>query len=88
LPYPNFDEDELNSLGYKLMRANKLKEATGIFLLNVEGFPQSSNAYDSLAEAFEQGGDRSQAIASYQRALELNPNNRNAMQGLQRLKGR
>src|ERR1700693_2677126 len=44
----NFDEGELNTLGYELLHANKFKEAIGILQLNAEGYPQSSNVYDSL----------------------------------------
>jgi tetratricopeptide (TPR) repeat protein len=83
-PY-NFDEDELNTLGYQLIRANKLKEAIHIFQLNVEAYPQSSNVYDSLGEAYMNDGDKPQAIANYQKSLELNPKNRNAILMLQKL---
>jgi hypothetical protein len=47
----NFSEDELNTLDYQLIYKKKFKEAIRIHQLNVEAYPQSSNAYDSLAEA-------------------------------------
>jgi hypothetical protein len=47
----NFDEDELNRLGYEFIGAHKVKEAIRILQLNVEAYPQSSNVYDSLGEA-------------------------------------
>ena len=53
--------------------------------MNVELFPASTNVYDSLAEAFMLSGDRDQAIANYRRSLELNPNNQNAKDMLQKL---
>jgi uncharacterized membrane protein len=81
----NFDEDQLNILGYDLVRAKKFKEAIGIFQLNVEAYPQSSNVYDSLAEAYMDEGDQEQAIVNYQRSLQLNPENRGAVQMLQKL---
>jgi tetratricopeptide (TPR) repeat protein len=81
----NFDEDELNTLGYELIRGHKLKEAIRIFQLNVEAYPQSSNAYDSLGEAYMDDGNKPQAIANYQKSLQLNPKNRNAVQMLQKL---
>ncbi len=83
----NFDEDELNALGYKLMGASKFKEAIGILQLNVEAYPQSSNVYDSLAEAYMDDGDKPHAIANYEKSVQLNPNNRNALQTLQKLRG-
>jgi tetratricopeptide (TPR) repeat protein len=83
----NFDEDELNALGYKLMAARKFKEAIGILQLNVQAYPQSSNVYDSLAEAYMDDGDKPQAIANYRKSVELNPNNRNAIRTIQKLNG-
>jgi uncharacterized membrane protein len=83
-PY-NFDEGELNNLGYELIRANKFKEAIRIFQLNVEAYPQSSNVYDSLGEAYMNDGDKRRAIANYQKSLELNPKNGNAVLMLQKL---
>ena len=81
----NFDESELNALGYKLIRSNKLKEAIGILRLNVEAFPQSSNVYDSLGEAYMDDGNKPLAIANYQRSLQLNPKNAGAVKMLQKL---
>lgn len=54
----NFDESELNQLGYLLVRANKFEDAVRIFQLNVEAYPRSSNAYDSLAEAYRGAKER------------------------------
>jgi tetratricopeptide (TPR) repeat protein len=82
----NFDEDELNTLGYQLIKANKLSEAIRIFQLNVEAYPQSGNTYDSLGEAYMDAGNKPQAIANYQESLERNPKNANAVKMLQKLK--
>jgi len=81
----NFDEDELNQLGYKLIRAKKLNEAIRILQLNVESYPQSSNVYDSLGEAYMDDGNRPLAILNYQKSLTLNPKNRGAVLMLQKL---
>jgi len=81
----NFDEEELNSLGYRLLNAKKFNDAIRIFQLNVEVYPRSSNAYDSLGEAFMDDGDKAQAITNYQKSVELNPKNRNAIVYLQKL---
>jgi tetratricopeptide (TPR) repeat protein len=81
----NFDEGELNNLGYQLIRANKLKEGIRVFQLNVEAYPESSNVYDSLAEAYMDDGDKPQAIANYQKSLQLNPKNSGAVQRLRKL---
>jgi len=81
----NFDEDQLNALGYRLIQAEKYKEAVRIFELNVEAYPQSSNVYDSLGEAYMDDGNKAQAVANYQKSLELNPKNGNAVVMLRRL---
>src|SRR5437867_2981639 len=74
----DFGETELNSLGYQLLRMQKIAEAIGIFKLNVEIYPDAFNTYDSLGEAYMVHGDKDLAIANYKKSLELNPKNTNA----------
>ena len=81
----NFDESQLNTLGYQFVRAKKFKEAIRIFQLNVEAYPQSSNTWDSLGEAYLDGGNKLQSIVNYRKALQLNPNNRTAAEALRKL---
>jgi tetratricopeptide (TPR) repeat protein len=82
------DESELNDLGYQLVRKNKFKQAIRIFQLNVEAFPKSANAYDSLAEGYMDDGEKELAVANYEKSLQLNPKNRNATLMLQKLNAR
>jgi cytochrome c-type biogenesis protein CcmH/NrfG len=56
-----------------------------VLRLNVEAFPNSANAYDSLGEAYMVKGDKELAIRNYQRSLELNPQNKNAIEMLKKL---
>src|SRR6185295_174989 len=49
---PSLSEGKMNSLGYWLLGKKRGKEAIEVFKLNVEDFPSSANAYDSLGEAF------------------------------------
>ena len=58
-----------------------------VFKLNVTDYPQSANAYDSLAEAYMTGGDKELAIRNYRRSVELNPGNTNAVEMLKKLEG-
>lgn len=81
----NFDENELNALGYQLIQAKKFTDAIRVFQLNVEAYPQSSNVYDSLGEAYMDHGIKPEAIANYRKSLQLNPRNRNAVLMLQKL---
>jgi tetratricopeptide (TPR) repeat protein len=84
----NFEERELNSLGYDLLRAKRYAESIRIFQLNVEAYPRSSNVYDSLGEAYMKAGDTPNAIANYRRALALNPTSASATAALRKLTGR
>ena len=79
-------ESQLNALGYRLLSMNKVREAIEIFKLNVEADPQSANVYDSLGQAYMTNGDKELAIRNYQRAVELNPQNTNAIEMLKRLR--
>jgi len=81
----DFAEPELNTLGYQLMRTEKLKEAVEIFKLNVEAYPQGFNTYDSLGEAYMNMNERELAVTNYKKSLELNPKNTNAIEMLKRL---
>jgi len=82
----NFDENELNTLGYQLIRAKKFGEAIRVLQLNVEVYPRSGNIYDSLAEAYMDDGNKSLAIANYEKSLQFNPKNFGAVKMLQKLK--
>lgn len=79
-------EIELNNLGYRLLNLKKLKDAIEIFKLNVKLYPQSANVYDSLGEAYMINGDKELAIKNYQKVIELNPQNKNAVEMLKKLR--
>lgn len=82
-----YTEIEINRLAYTWMAAGQLAEATRLFELNAESYPQSFNAYDSLAEAYMNGGKKKLAIKNYKKSLELNAGNANARQMLEKLGG-
>jgi len=84
----DFGEDELNDLGYRLLRTNRTGDAIESFKLNLEAFPKSGNGYDSLAEAYLANGDRDLSIANYKHSLELNPANHNAEQQLKKIQAK
>jgi imidazolonepropionase-like amidohydrolase len=81
----DFSENELVSLGYRLIHMQKITDAIEIFKLSVEAYPRSYNTYDSLAEAYMDHGDRDLAIQNYRKSLELNPANANGAKMLQKL---
>jgi CubicO group peptidase (beta-lactamase class C family) len=81
----DFAEQELNSLGYALLARGRVKDAIEIFKLNVEVYPDAFNPYDSLGEAYMVDGQNELARINYERSLELDPDNTNAVQMLERL---
>ena len=81
----NFDEDELNTLGYDLIHAHKFADAIRILQLNTESYPKSGNTWDSLGEAYMDNGDTQAAIANYRKSLAINPANQNALAMLRKM---
>ncbi len=81
-------EDELNTLGYQMLRMKRVKDAIEIFKLNVDAYYGSSNVYDSLGEAYMIAGEKELAIQNYRKSLELNPQNTNAVEKLKELESK
>jgi len=81
----NFDEYELNMLGYQLLWREMNEAAIEMHKLNVQAYPDSANPYDSLADVYEANGDTELAIESYEKALERDPEMASAIEGLKRL---
>jgi dienelactone hydrolase len=78
-------EGELIKWGYQLLQADKTRESIGIFKIATTDYPKSGNAFDSLAEAYQKAGDKPLAIKNYERSLELEPTNTNAVEHLKSL---
>jgi len=82
----DFPEQSINDLGYTFMNRMEFREAVEIFKLNVELYPESANAYDSLGEAYWKAGDTEQAIFNYEKSLKLDPQNTGAVEILKKLR--
>jgi len=81
------EEKNFIDLGYRFLYfLGKKDYAIEIFKLYCELFPRSANAYDSLAEAYMMDGNKELAILNYRRSLELDPDNKNAVERLKQLK--
>ncbi len=76
----------MNGVGYALLDKQRNDDAIRVFKLNIRQFPNSPNAFDSLAEAFFRSGHRIEAAEAYSRVLELDPSNANAQAMLSKLK--
>ena len=83
-----FDENQLNTVGYWFLERGHKSDAVLIFQLNVNEYPNASNPYDSLGEAYLSVGDTSAAILAYERSVQLDPKNNNGIEVLRRLSRR
>ncbi|OEK00546.1 alpha/beta hydrolase [Roseivirga sp. 4D4] len=87
--HPSFKipEGNLNTLGLQLVfNPNRSQQGINVFLLATQLYPNSSNLYDSLAEGYLFMGDDQKAIESFEKSLELNSGNQNAISRLKQLK--
>jgi len=67
-PYP---EELLNMSGYMNMDMGQMEKAKMYFELTIKHYPQSVNAYDSMADYYEKKGDNINAIKFVAKAFEL-----------------
>lgn len=83
----NFREGEMNALGYQLMLDKEdAKAAIEILKINAEKFPESFNVWDSLGEIYYKSGNKEQAVRNYEKSLQLNPDNKEGKQMLEKIK--
>ncbi|HTE31093.1 MAG TPA: serine hydrolase [Chryseolinea sp.] len=80
----DFSEDFLNTLGYSYLPKDT-KVALALFKFNVDTYPNSSNVYDSYAEALAKDGQRELAIENYKKSIALNPGNVQGIAALEKL---
>jgi predicted alpha/beta superfamily hydrolase len=67
-PFPYF---LLNMQGYMSMDMDQMERAKMYFEFAIEYYPQSANAYDSMADYFERNGDNENAIKFVTKAFEI-----------------
>jgi len=77
---------ELNSYGYVLKARGKLDKAIAVFEVNRMLFPKIANVYDSLAEAYLEKGNEESAKFYYEKVLEFEAKNENALAQLEKMK--
>lgn len=66
-----FPEGVMNLLGYERLQAGQAQEAIALFKLNIEAYPNSFNAYDSLGDGYLAAGQNELALQAAQRSLEM-----------------
>ena len=77
---------ELNAAGYVFLGRGELEEAINTFRLNVVLFPEEANGYDSLGEAYMTADHNDKALAAYEQALALAPENEHIKETVEKLK--
>jgi tetratricopeptide (TPR) repeat protein len=80
-----FDEWVLDGLAMDYQANGQFEEAIAIFKLNTETFPGSWLAHRKLAESYLAVGNEELAIQSYQKALEINPDDADTVKALEKL---
>src|ERR1700683_4111506 len=81
------NEQTLNTMGYLLLYGGREMDGLRVFQKNVQEYPQSSNVYDSLGEAYMKTGQKDLSLQNYEKSLQLNPKNDNAVRQLKKLRG-
>ncbi|MCW5519446.1 tetratricopeptide repeat protein [Aureitalea sp. L0-47] len=72
--YKFFDfEGELNNAGYRQLTRGDHQTGIAIFSFITQIFPDSANAWDSLAEGYMEAGDLEKAKELYNKALSMDP---------------
>lgn len=70
--YYNF-ESQFNRAGYNLLGDKQFDAALFVFQLNAELFPDSPNAWDSLAEGHWKAGKQEKAVELYKKVITMDP---------------
>ncbi len=68
-------EADMNAVGYLFLQSGNTDRAIEVFKYNVKKHPDAWNVYDSLAEGYDQKGERKKAIKNYKTALKMAPAN-------------
>jgi tetratricopeptide (TPR) repeat protein len=65
--------DDLNWLGYELLKQNAFDDALLVFRTVVNENPSSAAAYDSLGDGLYLAGRQAEALLAFRKSLDLNP---------------
>lgn len=78
-------EDFMNEAGYQRLNQGNIDQAIEIFTQNTKNNPASSNAHDSLGEAYFLKENNKAALDHYKKSVFLNPKNENGIKMIKRL---
>ncbi len=70
--------DEINQISRFLRNdPDRIKDAIELLQLNASNYPASSTVQETLGDTYIKAGDTKNALASYQKAMHLEPSNKN-----------
>lgn len=75
-----------NNYGYFLLSRKKYDKAIQMFKRQVQLLPDWPNSYDSLGDGYKAAGQLQEALASYQKAVELDPDFEASRKNIEELK--
>ncbi len=81
----NNKKNILNKVGYTFLQEKSIDNAIVVFKENTKLFPNDANTWDSLGEAYFTKRDKKNALKSYKKALELDPNLKSAKTMIEKL---
>ena len=84
----DFGENSLLTVAQRAMTAKNPDAALAYLQANLEHYPKSARTYHAMAQAKRAKGDAAGAMTDLEKALELDPNNAQARNELQQLRGR
>jgi len=65
------DENQVNNLGYQMLKQKQFSKAEALFKLNVANYPETANCYDGLGDLYLAKEDKEKAIESFKKTLSL-----------------
>jgi len=80
-----FSERGLNYFGYQLIEVEEINAAIAFFELNAKQHPESSNAFDSLGEAYLANEEFKKALIAYEKSLSIDEHNKNASEAIDKI---
>jgi len=83
----DFGERSLDDFGDELIELGNREAAIEILRLNTTQSPQSSTAWESLADAYDGGGRKELAAIYFRKAVEVDPGNEEALAKLVAIEG-
>jgi tetratricopeptide (TPR) repeat protein len=80
------DYNSWNNIGYIHLKLKNYEKSKEILMKTLEINDEYPLTWSSLGELYEELGDEAEAIKHYEKALILDPNQKDAKEGLERLK--